>query len=163
MDCTDPFPWASLLAVTGTLLGAIIGGWLGHWFASRQAADQRSYQDRTRFHDEKLRAYSGFLSASLAFRAVTASVRRKGGRENCDAVERTNYHKAHDEIISALGHISLMGSDSVQMAAYEIWEYVVDLVDDVETSVTEADTREAVLTTALRVAMRAELGIDIAD
>ena len=161
MDCPDTFPWISLFGVVGTLFGAILGGWLGHWFATKQAADQREYEDRTRFHSERLKSYFDFLGASMSVRTLTAIIR--GGSDDDDDTinaRKTLHRQANVKLNEALGSLVILATEPVRTAAYSLWGYVVDLISDDTTSLEDANDVEAELTNTLRAAMRTELGIE---
>jgi hypothetical protein len=102
----------SVIAVLGTLGGAVVGGVLTLLV---QRSNHR-HEDRTRWHADRLRAYSGFIGAADAgFHSFTA------GRAGADETML--------QIYDAADAVSILGTSGVSKAA-EAWIDALRLLVD---------------------------------
>lgn len=159
MDCPDPFPWTSLFGVIGTLAGAIVGGWLGHWFASKQASEQRAYEDRTRFHSERQRLYADYLAAAIELRGTIFVLGDRHWDEGDDDITGDLARHQH-ALVQGFGRIEIVGSKETRKTATELFHEIIALRTCGGRDFPKHRDSVSAAVNSFKEAARSELGID---
>lgn len=150
----DAIPWPVVGALTGTLIGLR--------FAAKQAAEQREHQDRTRFHEQRMKMYVDFLSASLSVQATARDIHQSDDAE--PSVEMLkDQATCTDQLTDSMGRIDIIGRDFVRSKGRDVFEAVLKYIKEgpgendanwLATQTTIIDFEEVA---------RTELGIDVID
>ena len=97
------------------IVGVVIGASLTYWFGSLNRRHQEAREDKTRWYEQRLRAYTEFSTA--VFDGFVLSIPAMPGVEEADLEER----KAHARMIAAaLSSIRLVGSPEVIQEANQV-------------------------------------------
>ena len=151
-----------LTGLEWSALTALFGTWLGHWLSTkqqeRQQVSQQGYDDRTRFHDERLDAAAKYIAASMELRSM-----REARPEPNDILfnmylERKT--KATGALLEAKGRLTLIAPEAVRIASDELYKYLMrTAIRDEE--VAEGDVEGHELTIAFERSVRNTLRVEL--
>ena len=157
----------TILAIVGTLAGTVLGSWL----QSRQLKDQRAHEDRTRFHNVRLEAYTTFLAVLRRFTVLIYRWRHRSAAP-LTSDERVFISGLQDELWVTVERVALLASTNVSKTAEQMYSDVNLLVHQVMEKSADRERLDALneyfgmffqKRDALRVAMRADLGVVATD
>jgi hypothetical protein len=142
----------AIIAVIGTLGGAIIGGGITYFLQRAQ----REHDDRVRFHDSRLKAYAEFTRAStVVVAAADVWLHQRTG----SLQDHTAPHVG--AVSSVFPQVRLLGSKAVVAIARKVNQNLSQLVSlPPPENVQELKDATKVLQSEFEEAVRQELGTD---
>jgi hypothetical protein len=147
-----PGSGTAIIAVIGTLGGAIIGGGITYFLQRAQ----REHDDRVRFHDSRLKAYAEFTRASTVVVAAAAVwLNEKTGSLQDHTAKEVG------AVSLVFPQVRLLGSKAVVEAARKVNQNLAHLVSlPPPENLQELKDATVVLQGEFEAAVRQELGTD---